>query len=650
MSIFNLDRVFKPISVAVIGATDEKESSGCAVVRNLMRDGYEGRLFPVNPDIDKVLGLACRGGLQEIEEAVDLAVIAAPLDALPCVMEQCALKGVGGAIVLSSGSAMAGAEGVPTGQRVWETAYKAGIRIVGPRSCGLISPGAGLNASTLNHMALPGGLALVSQSRSLLAAILDLSLQEGIGFSHLVSVGDMVDIDFGDLVNYLGNDPEVTGIALYVEHLTNVRKFMSAARAVSRVKPIVVLKGTGSSGGDWTTTSHGADWAGRDAVYDAAFRRAGVVRVRTVEELLECPELMARQPRPSGAGLAIITNSRGLGLMAADALVEFGLAPARLQEETIDRLKRVLPESWNQENPVDIGDNATADRTREAADICMNAPEVNGALIIHSPVSSTDPAALAGSVADIQLRKRVPVLTVWMGGKDVEKGREVLKKAGIPTYASPERAVRSFVTMVGHARNLETLREIPPKLPGDLRFNRVLAREIIEEGLKGKRRRLNELDAMGLLAAYGIPVPPIAVARSEEEASREAATMGYPVVVKIHSHDIVHKSEADCVMLRLRNETEVRQAFRHAVDNALLHAPEAEILGVTVQPMITGEGVELILGGKRDELFGPVILFGMGGPARELLDGVAVALPPLNRLLARRLMEETRVTRLLEGH
>lgn len=649
MGIHQLDRLFKPTSVAVVAAGAREEIIGRGVLRNLIDAGYEGKLITVNLPVDECHGVTCFGDIREIHENLDLAIVAAPPHALFSIIEQCAAKRVGGAIVLPSTDLRGGQDAAPALQEIWEKARGAGLRILGPWSCGVMCPAGSLNASTFNRFPLPGGLALVSQSRSLLAAVLDIALDEGIGFSHVVSVGAMGDVDLGDLINHLGNDPEVRGIAIHAEQLTNVRKFMSAARAVSRVKPIVVLKGTGKAYGDEEAVPHGGGWPGRDATLNAAFRRAGIVRVNTLEELLEYPQLITTQPRPAGKSLAIISKSRCLGLMAADGLLRVGLRPVRFRGETLDRLKRVLPERWNEDNPIDVGDGGTPELIKAVTEICMNAPEVNGAMIVHAPLFPAVSNALVEAIMAVQGRSRVPLLVAWLGGKGMEQDRETLRKAKIPTTASLEDAARAFGAMHGHARDLELLREIPPRLPVDLRFNRVLAREIIDKGVSGRGGRLNELDCKALLAAYGIPVPPITVARSEEEAAREALAIGYPVVVKIHSPDIVNRSDADCVLLDLRNETEVRQAFRRAVDNALLHSPEAEILGVTVQPMIIARHAALVLGSIQDELFGPVILFGMSGPAKKLFEGMCAALPPLNRLLARRLMEETRIMGLSEA-
>jgi len=650
MSVFNLEKVFKPTSIAVIGASEDKNSAGFAVMRNLTQCGYEGRIFPVNPRYDAVFGLPCYRGLDEISDRVDLAVIATPIGAVPAIIEDCAVRKVGGAIIISAGGKEAGPEGQAIEDQIREIAHQGGVRVIGPNCLGVLSAGVNLNASFANHMTLAGRLAFVSQSGALCTAILDIALKERIGFSHFVSIGSMLDVDFGDLINYLGNDPEVSSIALYVENLSNFRKFMSAARAISRVKPIVVLKSGRSPAGARAAASHTGAMAGEDAVYDAAFRRAGIVRVNTIEELFDCAELMAKQPRPGGPGLAIITNAGGPGVMAADALSQYDMEPAVLGRSTVSRLNELLPPYWSHGNPIDIIGDATPERYREVVEVCMSATEVNSILVILTPQALTDPTAVAQSVLSAIDRRRVSVFTVWMGAQDVEKGREIFNKAGIPTYDTPERAVKAFMVMYWYSRNLEMLQEIPPKLPRDLVLNHASAREIIDSELRDERRVLTEFDSKRLLKAYGIPVNPTVVARSEEEAVLEAGRMGYPVVVKIHAREIPHKSDMDGVMLNLRNESDVRRAFRQVLENALLNEPEAEILGVTVQPMLKGHYYELIVGSVKDRDFGPVILFGMGGLMTEVLKDQALALPPLNRLLARRLMEETRVYQLLKGY
>jgi len=456
-------------------------------------------------------------------------------------------------------------------------------------------------------------LAFISQSGAICSAILDLSMQEGFGFSHFVSIGSMVDVDFGDLIDFLGADPQVSSILLYIESLTHVRKFMSAARAVSRSKPIIVLKSGRSPAGTKAAASHTGAMAGEDNVYDAAFMRAGIVRVDTIGELFDCAELMARQPRPTGARLAVITNAGGPGVMAADVLSRYGSEPAEPKPETLAKLDGVLPPLWSRSNPIDILGDASPERFAAAVEICVGAKEFDGVLVILSPQAMTDPTAVAQMLASSFQKKQYPLFTAWMGGVDVAKGKEILNQAGIPTYDTPEDAIRAFLYMVDYSRNLKILQEIPPKLPRSIDFDRRQA-------------------------------------RSAQEAVQLAGQIGYPLVMKILSPDILHKTDAHGIRLDLRTEADVRKAYDEIVANAKAYDAQADIQGVMLQSMIRQPDYEILMGSKQDENFGPVILFGMGGIFTEALQDRAIGLPPLNVLLARRLMENTKIYTLLKGY
>jgi len=458
-------------------------------------------------------------------------------------------------------------------------------------------------------------------------------------------------VDFGDMINYLGNDPQVSSIVLYVENLTNVRKFMSAARAVSRVKPIVVLKSGRSTAGARAACSHTGALAGEDAVYDAAFKRAGIVRVDTIEELFDCAELMAKQPIPEGPGLAIITNGGGPGVMAVDALSAYGREPVLLEQETMNKLTGFLPPFWSRENPIDILGDAPPERWQQTLDVCLSAGEIKALIIIFVPQTLSNASTVAKSFVGLLHRKvGRPVFAVWMGGESVEEGRQILNNAGIPTYDTPERAVSAFMHMYSYSRNLEMLQEIPPKLPRSLEFDHTSARGIIKKALQEGSRLLTEMESKALLKAYGIPVNKTKTATSADEAAHLAQEIGYPLAMKVYSRDIIHKTDAGGVKLNLRTEDDVRNAFSNIMANAVSYDPEAEILGVTIQPMLKQADFELILGSKSDPDFGPVVLFGMGGIMTEILKDHAIALPPLNRLLARRLMEGTLVNQMLKGY
>jgi acetyltransferase len=650
MGLHNLDKIFKPESIAVVGASEKEGSIGYVHVQNLIQGGYQGKIFPVNPHYSAIHGLKAYPSISRIDHAVDLAIIAIPISSVPSVIRECAHLGLGGAIVVSAGGKETGPQGREIEERMRWEAEIGGLRIIGPNCLGIICPGRKLNASFAAHMPHPGKVAFISQSGAICTAILDLSLKEEVGFSHFVSIGSMLDVDFGDLVDYLGNDPEVKSILLYIESLTNFRKFMSAARAVSRVKPIVVLKAGRSPAGARAAASHTGAMVGEDGVYDAAFKRAGIVRVNTIGELFDCAELMAKQPRPRGSRLGIITNAGGPGVMAADALAEYGAEPAALEAGTIEKLDNLLPAFWSHSNPIDVLGDASPERYARAVEICLSAKELDGVLLILTAQGFTDPTGVAEKLAQTLRGEPYPVFTSWMGGMDVEKGRDILNHAGIPTYDTPEQAVRAFMYMYEYSRNLKMLQEIPPKLSRELSFDRDRAQAVIEQGLKRENGLLTEVESKQLLAAYGIPVTRTEVAISVAEAVQLAQQIGYPLVMKIHSADITHKTEANGVQLDIRDEDKVREAYRNIMEGARAYDAQAKILGVTVQPMIERPDYEILLGAKRDENFGPAILFGMGGILTEILKDQAIGLPPLNRSLARRLMESTQVYSLLQGY
>ena len=650
MSIYNLDKVFHPAAVAVIGASPREGTIGSALVKNILAGGYGGRIFPVNPQHKEIHGLAVSPTLSQIKEPVDLAILATPLQTAPQIMEECVDRGVKAAVIISAGGKEIGASGSRLEEQIRETAHGGGVRIIGPNCLGVVCSGSRLNASFASHLPLPGKMAFVSQSGAVCTAILDLSLKEQIGFSYFVSVGSMLEVDFGDLIDYLGNDTQVNSIILYMESLTNFRKFMSAARAVSRVKPIIVLKSGRSPAGAKAAQSHTGALSGEDAVYEAAFQRAGIKRVHTVAELFDCAELLAKQPRPAGPGLIVITNAGGPGVMAADALAEYGLEPLALVPKTLERLNAFLPVYWSRGNPVDILGDADVDRFRRTVEICLQDPGINGLLVMTAPQALTDPTAIAEALTEMLSGRRCPIFTVWMGGRDVERGREIFNQAGIPTYETPEQAVRAFWHLVSYRQNLELLQEIPPRLPQPLAYDQDQAREAIQRALRENTPALNEVESKALLSAYGIPVSRTQAAADAEEAVRLAEEIGYPAVLKILSREILHKTDAQGVELNLQHPEDIRQAFVRIMARSRVFNPQARLDGVTVQPMRPRPDYELILGCKKDPDFGPIILFGLGGIMTEVLKDHAIALPPLNRLLARRLIESTRVYLLLKGY
>ena len=650
MSVENMDKIFQPKSIAVVGASERQGSVGAALMHNLLDLGFPGDIYPINPNHNKIWKLSAYPSIKELNTPVDLAVVATPIVSVPQIVRDCVALKVGGLVIISAGGKEIGEEGKKLEAAIRKEAGRSGLRIIGPNCVGIMAGRSKLNASFANQMPLPGKMAFVSQNGAICTAILDLSIKENIGFSYFVSLGDMLDVDFGDMIDYLGGEPEVSSIVMYVESLTHSRKFMSAARAVSRVKPIIALKAGRTRAGALAAASHTGALAGEDSVYDAAFQRAGILRVKTFEELFDCAELLAKQPKPIGPGLAIITNAGGLGVMAADALSDYGYEPVALSAETIKGLDKILPPYWSKRNPIDILGDFTPDLYRKVVETCLDAKEVNGILIMSAPQALADNAEVATATVDLIREKSFPIFTSWVGGADMQKGRDIFNQAGIPTFDTPERAVRAFMDIVRFSQNIEMLQQIPSRLPRQLEFDREKAQTLIQAGLKTENHLLTEMESKALLSAYGIPASRVETAATRAEAVKIAKNMGFPVVLKINSRDITHKSDAKGVLLDLKNSQEVSIGFEQIIQNAKSYNSKANLEGVTIQPMIKHTDLELILGAKKDRDFGPVILFGMGGVLTEVLKDRAIALPPLNRLLARRLMQQTQVYQLLQGY
>ena len=648
MSQHNLNRIFKPQHVAVVGASEKTGTIGNALIRNLIDGGYSGTLLPVNPKYRRINGHQCFKSVSDLKTGVDLAIIATPIGSVADIVSECVKKKIGGAVIISAGGKEVGKQGRKMEEKIRRIASGGRLRIVGPNCMGIIRPGVNLNASFASEMPVAGNLAFISQSGAICSAILDLAFKEHIGFSHFVSIGSMLDVDFGDMIDYLGNDAAAKSILLYIESLTNFRKFMSAARSVSRVKPIIVLKSGRSPAGAKAAASHTGAMAGEDAVYDAAFKRAGIVRVDTIEELFDCAELMAKQPRPSGNRLAILTNGGGPGVMATDTLARFGQEPAPLDQKTLQAFDAFLPAFWSRGNPIDILGDASAERFRRALEVCFNSKNLDGVLVILAPQALTDPLSVAETLAAAVKERPYPLVACWMGGKVIGKAVDVLNEAGIPTYDTPERAVRAFLYMAEYARNLEMLLEVPPKMTGHMTFDQEKARELFAgapaQGL------VPESNAREILTAYHLPVIGTQVAGTQARALRIGLEMGYPLVMKLNSPDISHKTDAGGVRLDLRCDADVCRAYDQILSSARQYQPDARIEGVTLQPYFANPDFEILLGAKRDPNFGPVIVFGMGGIYTEVLKDRSLGLPPMNRLLALRLMQETKAFSLLKGY
>ena len=649
MSAINLDKIFHPKSIAVVGASQRTGSIGYALMRNLIQGGYPGKVYPINPRHKTIWEIEAFPSLLELESPVDLVIMATPIASAPQIVKECKKAGVGGVVIISAGGKETGKKGRELESAIKNEAKDSGIRIIGPNCLGIVCSQAKLNASFASHMPLPGKMAFISQSGAICTSVLDLSIKEKIGFSYFVSLGSMLDVDFGDVIDYLGGDYQVNSIIMYIESLSRFRNFMSAARAVSRVKPIIAVKAGRTRAGAKAAATHTGSLAGEDAVYDAAFERAGIVRVKTFEELFDCAELLAKQPRPLDPGLAIITNAGGPGVMAVDALFDYGVDPVPLHSETIRKLDEFLPPYWSQTNPIDILGDASSERYQRVVDICLKASEVKGLLIILTPQAMTRPTHVAETLAGHLKGKPYPVFTSWMGGRDVEKAKEIFNREGIPTFDTPECAVRAFMNLYRYSKNVKMLQEIPANLPKKIEFDHEKARILLDHGIKKENFFLTEIESKDLISAYGISVNLTKIAVTDAEAVQKAREIGFPVAMKIYSRDIIHKTNVNGVLLNLKNETDVHEAFKKIMASARSLNPEAEIEGVTIQTMLSPE-YELILGSKRDRDFGPVILFGMGGIMAEVLKDRSIALPPLNRLLARSLMEKTKVYGLLKGY
>ncbi len=649
MGTLNLHRIFNAASIAVIGASERKGSVGESIMKNLVEKGYKGRVYPVNPNHGTIMGITAFSSVGAINRETDLAVVATPIAMVPEIVADCAKASIAGCVVISAGGKETGAAGVAIERSILDTAKPSGIRIIGPNCLGIINTAVNLNASFAHQLPLPGRIAFLSQSGAVCTAVLDLAMREKVGFSHFVSLGSMADVDFADMIDYLGTAKEVDSIVMYVENITNIRNFMSAARSVSRIKPIIALKSGRSAAGARAAASHTGAMAGDDAIYDAAFRRAGILRVNDFEELFDCAEFLAKQQRPRGGRLAIVSNAGGPGVMAVDALERHGAEPAALSRETLDRLDTILPHGWSRQNPVDILGDTSPEQYIEAARICIEAEETDGLLLIFAPVGLFDAAVLATPLAQFLKETTFPVFTAWMGGTNIDRAREIFNQAGIVTYDTPERGVRAFMNLYQYGKNVDMLHEIPIRRDRRLLIDRERATAIVKAALAENSTEFTEIEAKDLFRAYGIPVNPCQLAKTAETAVALAAQMGPGVVLKVCSRDVLHKSDAGGVKLNLSGDQAVRQAFQEIMASVGDHNPAARILGVTVQPMASGADYELIFGAKKDASFGPVLLFGMGGVLTEVFKDTAIGLPPLNASLANALVADTKISRVLKG-
>jgi len=650
-----LDVFFRPQNVAVIGATERPASVGHAILANLQQGKFPGAIYPVNPKHSTVLGLTSYPSVAAIPGDVELAVIVTPAQTVPGVVKESADAGVQGAVIISAGFRETGETGMLLEQEVLREAQRGGVRLIGPNCLGVMSPHARLNATFASSMARPGHLGLISQSGAICTAILDWSQRENVGFSAFVSVGSMLDVGWGDLIQYLGDDPQTRSIIIYMESIGDAGKFLSAAREVALSKPIIVLKPGRTEAAAKAAASHTGALTGQDAVLDAAFRRCGVLRVDTIAELFDLSEALDKQPRPRGPKLTIVTNAGGAAVLAADALLGAGGQLATLSAETLHKLDEILPPHWSHQNPVDILGDASADRYAQAVSLAAQDPSTDGLLVVLAPQAMTDPLSVAEKLASFAKLPNKPVIASWMGGQDVAAGEAALNRARIPTYSYPDSAARVFQSMWRYSASLQALYETPEAFESEdpeaaaKAEARAQASETVAKARGKGRTLLTEAESKGLLAAYGIPTVETVIATGADQAVETARRIGYPVVLKLHSETITHKTDVGGVQLNLSNDDAVRNAYQTIFNSVTRAAGPEHFLGVTVQPMVRADGYELILGSSLDPQFGPVLLFGGGGQLVEVYKDRAIGLPPLNTTLARRLMERTMIFRALGG-
>jgi len=647
-----LDVFFSPKTVAVVGATENVNSVGRTVLWNLVTSPFGGTVYPVNPKRPSVLGVKAYKSISDIPEQVDLAVIVTPPPSIPGLIRECGENGVTGAVVISAGFKEIGPEGAELERQLLKEAQAGNVRVVGPNCLGVMSPLSGLNATFATTIARPGSVGFISQSGALCTAVLDWSLKEMVGFSAFVSVGSMVDVGWGDLIYYLGNDPKTRSIVIYMESIGNARSFLSAAREVALNKPIIIIKPGRSAAAAKAAASHTGSLTGSDEVLDAAFRRSGVLRVNNIADLFYMAEVLSKQPSPRGPRLTIVTNAGGPGVLATDALIMGGGELAELTPATMEAYNAVLPATWSHNNPVDIIGDASPERYAKALEIAANDPNSDGMLVILTPQAMTDPTQIAEQLKPLAKQEGKPVLASWMGGVDVAAGEEILNRANIPTFPYPDTAARAFNYMWQYSYNLKALYQTPamPEDSADWTPDRKLVEHIIAKSRGEGRTILTEFESKQVLSAYGIPTAQTIIATNAAAAMNAADQIRYPVVLKLYSETITHKTDVGGVQLNLGDAEAVKKAF-NAIQSSVADKVGAQhFQGVTVQPMIKlKDAYELIIGSSLDPQFGPVLLFGTGGQLVEVFKDRALALPPLNTTLARRMMEQTKIYQALKG-
>lgn len=644
-----LDKIFNPKSVAVIGASNSPGSVGFALIDNLLSSDYKGKVFPVNSKRKRIHGRRAYESVSLIQDKIDLAIIATPAKTVPVVVEECGKKGIPGAVIISAGFSEIGKEGEILSQQILSLAKKYKMRIIGPNCLGFTRPKNNLNASFATKMALPGKLALISQSGALCTSILDWSRKNNVGFSYFISIGSMVDVGFSDLLEYVGNDDDTDGILIYMESLKNADKFLKVARKIIKKKPIFILKSGRSSQGAKAAKSHTGSLSGNDEVFTAGFESAGIIRLDLISELNNISKFLSARNRPTGERVAIMTNAGGPGVIATDSLVKNGGVMAEINQKTINELNKFLPSAWSHEDPIDILGDADPVRYEKAVSICLADKNVDSLLIILTPQSMTEPTKVAEAIVAINKKSKKPIYCVWMGGEEVEGSEKIFIKNKIPCFPSVEEAV---CCLTDYAKYLRARRDLAEKfvgLPKSYKPKTEKNKKILERLISENRNSLSEAESKEFLSNYEIPVTKYSVVDNASEAGKTASKIGFPVVMKILSPDILHKTDIGGVVLNIKSQDEARQAFEKIIKAAKKHRKDARIEGVLIEAM-TKKRFELIIGANRDPIFGPVIVFGMGGTAVEIFKDTSIALPPLNIDRVEKMIRRTKIYQLLKGY
>ena len=643
-----LTSLFEPKSVAVIGASDRENSVGNVIFKNILSSGYKGRLYAINPKHETIQGQQAYKSIEEIGARVEMAVVATRPQTVPQLIEQCGRSGVRNVIVIASGFSEAGHIGAALERKVLEIARSYNVRILGPNCLGIIRPELGLNATFTKITAAPGNLALVSQSGAMCSAVLDWAKANQVGFSSVISLGMTADVDFGEILDYLIYDSRTHYILMYVEGIRNARRFMSALRSAARIKPIILLKAGRHEAGSMAAAAHSGMAAVSDTVFDAAVRRAGVVRVKNVGQLFYAAKALASKFRPLGNRLAIITNGGGPGAMAADRAGDLDIPLAELSNETMAVLNKALPTNWSHSNPIDIAGDATPERYRDTILAVTQDPNVDSTLVMLSPQAMTDPMGVAQAIVEIADKLNRSIICCWMGEEQVAVSRKLLEDSGIPAFRMPETAIELFHHISKYYRNQKLLLQTPEPTRQHGRPEAEGAKMLIEALLAERRKVLSEMESKAILRAFKVPVAQTMVARTATEALLLAEQIGFPVAMKVDSPDLQHKSDAGGVRLNIGNAPAVRNAYHDIIDTVQKRHPNIKINGVSIEPFLSHpNGRELMIGVFRDPIFGPVITFGAGGFDVEIFSDRSVALPPLNKFLAKDLIDSTRASKIL---